>query len=128
MYHTANFSILFFGHKINMCSHQSLNKEIANQTRVIIHKKLKMLHQNQINPNALPHNILSISPRKYTNHLGSTQYQIAIQIKVLSSHCCRTAMVALDTTNGDNAVSALRDGICHQKLELPDLVTAQLHA
>lgn len=72
--------------------------------------------------------ILSISPRKNTNHLGGTQYQIAIKIKILSSHCCCTAMVALDTTNSDNAVSALRSGICHQKLELPDLVTAQLHA
>jgi hypothetical protein len=37
-------------------------------------------------------------------------------------------MVALDTTNSDNAISTLRDGICHQKFKLPNFVAAQFHA
>jgi hypothetical protein len=37
-------------------------------------------------------------------------------------------VIALDATYSYNAVSALRDGIRHQELELPDLVPAQLHA
>jgi hypothetical protein len=82
-----------------MRSHQSLNKEIPNQTRVLIHKKL-----------------------------GCAQYQITIKIYILCSHCGGTAVIALDATYSYNAVSALRDGICHQELELPDLVPAQLHA
>ena len=65
---------------------------------------------------------------KHKYHLGSTQYQVAIKIEILGSHCRRTAMVALDTTDSDNAVSTLRNSIRQQKLELPDLVPAQLHA
>jgi hypothetical protein len=37
-------------------------------------------------------------------------------------------MVALDTTDGDNAIGTLRDGICHQKFKLPNFVAAQFHA
>jgi hypothetical protein len=64
---------------------------------------------------------------KHTDHLGSTQYEVAIKIEILGSHCCRTAVVALDTTDSDNAVGALRNSVRQQELELPDLVPAQLH-
>jgi hypothetical protein len=64
----------------------------------------------------------------HQNHLGGTKYQVAIKIEILSSHCGGAAMVALDATNSDNAVRALRYGICQQKLQLPDLVPTQLHA
>jgi hypothetical protein len=37
-------------------------------------------------------------------------------------------MVALDTTDGDNAIGTLRDSICHQKFKLPNFVAAQFHA
>ena len=110
-----------------MRSQESLNKEIANQTRVLIHKKLKMSNQNQVKPIALRRRIPSIPPHKHTDYLGSTQYQITVKIEILGSHRRRTAVVALDTTDSDNAVRTLRDGIGQQKLELQDLVPAQLH-
>jgi hypothetical protein len=34
----------------------------------------------------------------------------------------------LDTTNSNNAVGTLRDGICHQKFELPNFVATQFHS
>jgi methylthioribose-1-phosphate isomerase len=37
-------------------------------------------------------------------------------------------MVALDTTDSNNAIGTLRDSICHQKFELPNFVAAQFHS
>jgi hypothetical protein len=53
---------------------------------------------------------------------------MAIKIDILGSHCSRSAMVALDTTDSYNAISTLRYGICHKKFKLPNFVAAQFHA
>lgn len=53
--------------------------------------------------------------------------EVAVEAEVARRDCSAAAVVALDAADGDDAVGALGQRLCHQELQLPDLVARELH-
>lgn len=93
---------------MNVSSNEALNKEIPNQPRISIRKKLQSQKQGQVKAE-----ILMRDYTKKRRDLGGAEDKMSVQIEVVRSDGGGAAVVALDTADGDDGVGLLLHGVGH---------------
>ena len=59
----------------------------------------------------------------YSSRLCHPEQQVWLQSKLSSCHGCGSGMIGLNPSAGDDAVTTIAKGICHQELKLSNLIS-----